>query len=95
MNTPAVLDHASNTYLAVTLVHPIPEPASILTDPKLTSLSYVGPVGALQDVHLYSVPKTQYQQVKEQVFAALDSLDCVKSVDVQAAKQRVKRGDEL
>ena len=95
MNTPAVLDHAYNTYLAITLSPSISEPRAILTNPQLSSLSYVGPVGALQHVHLYSIPKTQYEIVKEQVFATLDTMEGVQSVDVQVAKQRVKRGDEL
>lgn len=95
------VDYAANTYIAVTLAADSPyfqNPGSISSHPSLASLPvhHVGKVGALDDVQLFSVPKTTWEHVQDQVIATLKELDSVKGVEVQVPKQRAKRvGGEL
>lgn len=95
----SALDYSSNAYLALTLSRTSPfyaQPAS-LPDHVAVPLHYVGSVGALDDVHLYSLPKSQYQVIKDQVFQVLGNMPThVVAVDEQLPKQRAKRaGGEL
>lgn len=97
---PQTLDHSLNTYLALSLrptssfMH---NPANIAQYVPAAQLTHIGNVGQLADVHLFSVPKSEWERVNEQVLATLKSLDGVESVEVQVPKQRAKRGvpDEL
>ncbi|KIO32535.1 hypothetical protein M407DRAFT_241417 [Tulasnella calospora MUT 4182] len=101
----ASMDYTLNTYLAVTLAPASPyfsAPANLVSAQVVQSapfqLVYVGNVGALQDTHLYSIPKSQYEQVKDQVYAVLGTLkpNHIRSIDVQVPRQRAKRaGGEL
>lgn len=99
----ATMDYTLNTYLAITLAPASPyfsSPANLVAAVRDApfQLVYVGNVGALQDTHLYSIPKSQYEQVKNQVFSALDTLkpNHIRSIDIQVPRQRAKRaGGEL
>jgi hypothetical protein len=94
---PQSLDYDYNTYLAVTLStasHIHFQPSSLLA--VHPSLAYHGQVGGLQDVQLFAVPKTDWDQVGEDILAVLRAKQGVLGVHVQMPKQRVKRGsDEL
>lgn len=95
------IDYTTNHYIAVTLQSTSPfyhNPAHLpaQTPPLQPYLTYVGPVGSLQDVQLYSIPKSIFESVKDQVFATLEGMPDVSAADVQVPKQRAKRGgDEL
>lgn len=96
--SPLALDYAAYEYIAVTLRNNVRDPANLPhAQPPLLSLTYVGHVGSLQDVHLFSIPKSTFETVKDQVFKALGDMPDVTSVDLQVPKQRAKRGvvDEL
>ena len=91
------LNYEANTYLAVTL-----SPGSTYFQDPATlaavhpSISHVGQVGPLQDVQLVSVPKRDWDGVKEEVLQSLMGSGGIGRVDVQVAQQRAKRGgDEL
>jgi hypothetical protein len=91
------LNYAANTYIAVSLsagsvyLHNPARLASVHP-----SITYVGPVGELPDVQLVSVAKDDWDKVNEEVLGSLTGCDGVGRVDVQAPRQRVKRGgDEL
>ncbi|KAF7314563.1 p-loop containing nucleoside triphosphate hydrolase protein [Mycena kentingensis (nom. inval.)] len=91
------LNHATHTYLALTLP---PSSAYMQNPATLEQLypkaAYVGQVGALKDVQLVSVPKTEWESpgMKDKIYDAFK--DVVVRVDVQEPKQRAKRGgDEL
>ncbi|KAG9008566.1 hypothetical protein FRB94_009414 [Tulasnella sp. JGI-2019a] len=98
MTAPLVLDYASHQYIAVTLQASsrfFQEPANLPpSQPPLLSLTYVGPVGSLPDVQLFSIPKSTFETVKDQVFATLGDMPDVTSVNLQVPKQRVKRGGD-
>ena len=91
------LNYDHNTYLAVTLstashIHFQPSSLSAVHP----SLAYHGQVGKLQNVQLFAVPKTDWDQVGEDILGVLKAKQGVLGVDVQVPKQRVKRGsDEL
>ncbi|KDQ18602.1 hypothetical protein BOTBODRAFT_28980 [Botryobasidium botryosum FD-172 SS1] len=93
----AAMDYTANTYLAVSLApHSgyIQNPGSLTSRPSLASLPihHIGKVGALDDVHLFSVPKTVWEEVQDQVMSSLKSVDGVSDVAIQVPKQRAKRG---
>ncbi|KDQ59795.1 hypothetical protein JAAARDRAFT_633082 [Jaapia argillacea MUCL 33604] len=97
MSTPLQLDFASNTYLAVTLSRSSPyyqSPAGLATHPSVT---HIGPVGALPDVQLFSVPNGEWVTDGDAVVRSLDlRREGVVRVDLQSPpRARAKRGDEL
>ncbi|KAJ7643936.1 hypothetical protein FB45DRAFT_896476 [Roridomyces roridus] len=91
------LNYAANTYLAVTL----PAASSYLTTPESLGIvhpavAHVGQVGEMPDVQLVSVPKEEWEGPQGKREEILQALKAVGKVDVQAPKQRAKRGgDEL
>ncbi|KAK7048570.1 p-loop containing nucleoside triphosphate hydrolase protein [Favolaschia claudopus] len=91
------LNHAANIYLAVTL----PPASSYLQQPASLGLlhpaaAHVGQVGAMPDVQLVSVPKEEWEISEAKREEILAAFRAVGRVDVQAPKQRAKRGgDEL
>ena len=97
--TSMALDYSSNTYLAITFSPTSPfyaAPATLSSDPHIASarlpLAYVGNVGSLPDTHLFSLPKTTYENVKDQIFAVFGEMTSdVTAIDVQIPKQRSKR----
>ncbi|KAH7318823.1 hypothetical protein B0J17DRAFT_686407 [Rhizoctonia solani] len=105
MATPMRLDYAAFTYLAVTLSPQSPHfssPNALATRTSETiqgsNIQYVGRVGELDDVQLFSVPKNVWDGSNEssaKILGALKSLEGVKSVDVQGPRVRSKRGGEL
>lgn len=93
-----VLDHAANVYLTVTVAPATPalaSPAQALA--VHPAVSYVGPVGALPDVVLLSVPRARWDDVREGVLSAVKGVQGVRRVDVEdPPRMRAKRGiDEL
>ncbi|KAF9521150.1 hypothetical protein BS47DRAFT_1286284, partial [Hydnum rufescens UP504] len=72
-----------------------------LSNPGLWSsvhsmVSYVSPVGALDDVLLVAVPKLAWEDNQMQILDTLRSASGVMRVDVQEPRQRSKRrGGEL
>ncbi|CAL1703207.1 unnamed protein product [Somion occarium] len=88
------MDFSSNVYLAVTTAPNLSHnPSSLVVHPTVT---YVGKVGELADVQVVSVPKDAWDNVKDDVFRALNALDGVQRIEIQSPpRQRVKRGDEL
>lgn len=92
---PLFLDFEANTYIAVEVSSYSP----CLSNPELLStahsaLSYVGPVGSLQDVLLVSVPRLEWKDRITEILAALRSAPGVLRVEVQRAMQRTKRRGE-
>lgn len=91
------LNHAVNTYLAVSLS---PSSPYIASPDALASvhpaIAHVGQVGSMADVQLVSVPNFEWEKVREDVIGALKSAEGVGRVDLQESVQRVKKGgDEL
>ena len=87
------LDYSTNVYLAVSLT-----PTSIYhnTPVQITSfptVNQVGNVGALTDVLLLAVPKTDWESGGGGILETLrgDKANVVR-VDVQEKKRRAKRG---
>jgi len=92
---PPKLDYNSNVYLAVTL----PSSSTFLSQPQTLAdrhhlLTHVGQVGQLDDIHMYSVPKADWQQNQDEVLSLLRAQAGVGRVDVQIPAQRTRR-DEL
>lgn len=95
------MDTSTNTYVAL-ILNPnspyISNPTSITSHTSLINLQmrHVGNVGALDDTHLFSIPKNVWEQVQEQVMATLKGIEGVDNVQVQVPRQRAKRaGGEL
>ncbi|KAH8100308.1 hypothetical protein BXZ70DRAFT_1008327 [Cristinia sonorae] len=88
------LDHTANIYLTVTTS---PSTVSQGISDAHPSLSYVGPVGSLADVHILSVPKDAWYANQSEILGRLRSLEGVGHVEVQSEpRTRAKRGgDEL
>jgi hypothetical protein len=91
------MDHASNAYFAVTFA---PSSNYLATPASLASLqptlSYVGQVGALTDVHLYSAPKNEGDQVAAFLNERRGGSEGIIDIELQIPKRRAKRGgDEL
>jgi hypothetical protein len=91
------LDHTANVYLAVSL-----SPSSLyLQNPSTLSsahpsITHVGQVGQMADVQLFSIPRGEWDRAQINILETLNSQQGITRVDVQAAKQRTKRGgDEL
>ncbi|KAF9065468.1 hypothetical protein BDP27DRAFT_1151813, partial [Rhodocollybia butyracea] len=84
------MDHNVNTYVAVTV-----SPNSAFSFASLASihpsLSHVGPIGQLHDVHLVSVPKQDWDNIGDDILASLRSSEGVTHVSIQEPKQRAKR----
>ncbi|TEB24694.1 hypothetical protein FA13DRAFT_1638381 [Coprinellus micaceus] len=94
---PYQLDHSRNSYIAVTYA---PRSTFISTPTALSSLkpsiSYVGQVGALEDVHLYSAPKGEGDQIAQFLKERRGGSEGIIDVEMQVPKVRAKRGgDEL
>ncbi|KAF9460919.1 hypothetical protein BDZ94DRAFT_1265062 [Collybia nuda] len=91
------LNHAVNTYLAVTLSPSSPYIASPEALASVhPSIVHVGQVGSMADVHVVSVPKFEWERAQEEVMSALKSAKGVGRVDLQEPVPRIKRGgDEL
>ena len=89
------LDYSTNVYLAVSLT-----PTSIYHNTPVQiasfpSVSQVGNVGALVDVLLLAVPKTDWASGGEDILKTLkEDKENVMRVDVQETKRRVKKGGE-
>ncbi|VDB83771.1 unnamed protein product [Peniophora sp. CBMAI 1063] len=88
------MDYTNNAVLTVVL-HPTSpyqaNPASLSS--IFPGLSHVGPVGALPDVQVVSLPRSAWDQDKAAVLEALSRADGVMKVDVQEQKQRKKRNE--
>lgn len=91
------LNYDLNTYLTVTLSSGSPflgEPAQLAV--VHPAVSHVGQVGQMQDLQIFSVPKSEWESVHEDVLEKLSKASGVGRVDVQKVKARSKRGgDEL
>jgi len=96
MSTQHVLDYDDNVYLAVTISSSsrfLENPAALAVHP---ALSHIGTVGQLRDVQLLSAPRESWPRIEGDILASLNSLEGVRSVDVQdPPRTRVKRGDDL
>jgi len=91
--SPMSLD--SNIYLAVTLARTSPfyaNPSGLLV--YQFAVNYVGNVGQLSDVQLFSVPKVVWDSRQQDILSFLKGSEGVQRVDVQSPKTRSKR-DEL
>ena len=87
------MDYENNTYLAVTLDSSSPFKDAPQTLSSLhPSIVHEGQVGALEDVRLVSVPKEAWAQHGGTIVTLLRGAQGVKGVNVQALKQRTKRG---
>ncbi|KAF9265711.1 hypothetical protein L218DRAFT_957338 [Marasmius fiardii PR-910] len=91
------MNYDLNTYIAITL-----DPGSSLFQSPVSvasvhpALVHVGQVGELKDVQLVSVPKSEWNTIRDDILASLRSSQGIVGVEVQQLKQRVKRGgDEL
>lgn len=85
----------SHVYLAVTLGRTSPfhtNPSGLSA--SCPSVDYVGKVGQLSDVQLFSVPKVEWDSRKEEILGILKGGEGVQRIDVQKATMRSKR-DEL
>jgi len=85
----------SNIYLAVTLARSSPfyaNPSGLLV--YHFAVNYVGNVGQLPDVQLFSVPKVVWDSRQQDILSFLKGSEGVQRVDVQSPKTRSKR-DEL
>ncbi|KAF6758540.1 hypothetical protein DFP72DRAFT_174698 [Ephemerocybe angulata] len=96
-NPPPEMDHVQKAYFAVTYA---PSSTFITAPASLSSLkpsiSYVGQVGELSDVHLYSAPKNDGDQVAAFLKERRGGSEGIVDVEVQIPQTRVKRGgDEL
>lgn len=93
---PQSLDHNANVYLSVTLS----SGSSLFAAPANlagahSQLTHQGPVGALPDVQLYSIPRPNWDNIHEDLLRSIREREGVVRVDiVQAPRQRAKR-DEL
>ncbi|KAF8162721.1 hypothetical protein B0H34DRAFT_292139 [Crassisporium funariophilum] len=91
------MDHDNHSYLAITLSPQSPfffNPSTITAIHP--SLTYRGPVGQLNDVHLYSIRKDEGMHARDDAVDALKAGDGVLHVEIQVPQTRVKRGgDEL
>ena len=101
---PPQLSFGQNTYISVSLSPHSPSSLGltrrdgppILTDP--VPVSYVAPVGALADEHIYQVAGldqagARWAEIEKDVLAALKGVEGVKRVSVMdAPRLRVKRG---
>ncbi|KXN82229.1 hypothetical protein AN958_02920 [Leucoagaricus sp. SymC.cos] len=85
------LDHNTNVYLSVTLA----TGSSLFSTPSSLAgthslLRHQGPVGALPDVQLYSIPKPDWDNIHEE--SAVKKREGVVRVDVvQPPRQRSRR----
>lgn len=90
---PQVLDFDSNVYLSITLS----SGTSFFSAPSSlagihSSLVYQGQIGALPDVQLYSIPKSN--RIQEEVLNMLRAKEGVVRADiVQTPQKRPKRGE--
>lgn len=98
---PPKLTFDSHTYLSVLLSTPPPTSLTQPQTPILTSpvpISYVSPVGALSDEHLFAVDLPAggqaWKDVERDVLRALKEQEGVRKVKVlDPPKQRVKRDE--
>ncbi|KAF9032924.1 hypothetical protein BJ165DRAFT_1357548 [Panaeolus papilionaceus] len=100
-NKPIAMDHSAHSYIAVTLAPNSPyfsNPASLTAlHPALT---YDGQVGALDDTHLYSVPKGEGDSAlheRDDVLGVLEErgpAGGIIHVELQQLQRRARR-DEL
>ncbi|KAG9100823.1 hypothetical protein FRC06_003644 [Ceratobasidium sp. 370] len=98
-------DYAAFTYLAVTLSPQSPlftNPNALATRTSETiqgaGVQHVGRVGELDDVQLFSVPKSVWDGAggeSTKILEAIKAQEGVKGVDIQVPKMRSKRGGEL
>lgn len=103
---PHQLDYELQTYIAVTLSSSSPyftSPPALAARHAWIALNYVGQVGELSDVHLYSIPKSELvkrgrsiKDVENLVVQDIRGSDGVLHVEVQMPRQRIRRaGEEL
>ncbi len=98
---PHQLDYESQTYVAVTLSASSPyfiSPPALAARHSWLALNYVGQAGGLSDVHLYSIQKSELLKrgvsigdVESLVMQDLRGSDGVLRVEVQVARQRIRR----
>jgi len=82
-----------NVYLAVTLARTSPfyaNPSGLLVY-HFNAVNYVGNVGQLPDVQLFSVPKVVWDSQQQEILSLLRDSEGVQRVDVQSPKMRSKR----
>jgi len=90
MSSPPTLDYTANQYIAVTIsTSTLHNPSQIAT----STLKHVGPVGALDDVHLFSVSKADWPRLKDETIAYLRAKEGVVNVEVQEPRARAKRSE--
>ena len=100
---PHEMNHDTHTYVAITLSASSPflsSPGTLASAHPGLGLAYQGQVGQLSDVHLYSIPKAEGRrsvgEVEEVLVRDLQGSDGVLHVEIQAPRQRARRGgDEL
>jgi hypothetical protein len=99
MSTPVAprdLAYDTHTYLSIILAKSSP----YFTDPKaladeVPGITHVGQLGALDDVHIYSVPRDQWGEFETaKKMEALRDVDGVLNVSLQVPTQRRKRDEE-
>ena len=92
-----VLDHSSNVYLTVTTS----SSAAVSSNPQSLaihpSISYLGPVGQLRDVHLLGIPRESWELIQDNVLSTLKGMPGGQRVDMeQPPRMRAKRNiDDL
>jgi hypothetical protein len=89
------MNHVTQAYISVNFAQNSP---FYDTPDTLSSiypgLTYLGQVGELSDVHLYSFPQENWLAARGEVLSGLQDSDGVLHVEVQRPVQRVKRGEE-
>jgi len=85
--SPPTLDYNANAYIAVTTSPSLQNPSQLST----SVLKYVGPVGALDDVYLFSVPKPDWPALKDATLNYLRKTSGVVNIEVQEPRARAKR----
>jgi hypothetical protein len=83
------LNYATHAYLTILLA----PSSSLLADPSAVhpDLKYIGPVGQLPDIHIFSFPKPTWDHSSAAIISTLRQIDGVLKVDIQEPRTRVKR----
>lgn len=92
---PHAMNHLTHTYLSVSLADNSPfffTPGALSS--IYPSMEYQGQVGELSDIHLYRIPKEDWSNSGDYIMNHLRGTDGVVHVQVQAPRQRVRRGEE-
>lgn len=88
-------DYTAHVYLAVYIskLSDLKNNPSFLSSAH-PSVTYLGQVGALDDVQLVTVPRADWEGNMNEMLGGLKSLPGVTRVEVQEAKQRAKRSKD-